>query len=134
MICYFTQRVKDAGGLLFGEQVDLKVQMIAPFRSQIHRILPNQNERGQEDGFKCKHCGEKRERVRVERRMTTWNSGIYDDPQQDEGTLNTDEADRADKPSHGVRNAVETRQLSLVVLFEFQYGLDVLCSGALVSC
>ena len=71
MICYLTQRVKDAGGVFFGEQVDLKVQVIAPFRSQIHRILSNQNERGEEDGFKCEHRGEKRERVRVERRMIT---------------------------------------------------------------
>ena len=51
MLRYLAHHIQDAGGFLFGQQVDLKIEVIAPLGALVHGILPDQHERRQQHGL-----------------------------------------------------------------------------------
>jgi transposase len=46
------ERLQDAGGFPLGQKIYLQVEMISPFRLQIHRVLTDQNKGREQHSFK----------------------------------------------------------------------------------
>ena len=81
------QGFQDAGGFLLGQQVDLQVEMIAPFRAMIHRILPDQDKGREQHRLERHQGGQQRERIRVEWRAVPGHLAIPAYPEPDNPAL-----------------------------------------------
>jgi hypothetical protein len=65
---------------LFSQQIDLKVEVISPLGLKVHGVLPNQDERRQEHGFKCENGRQERKRIGIE---SSCGAGVPYKPEHD---------------------------------------------------
>lgn len=85
-----TGELKDLSDLLFGEEVDLQVEVIAGVDAPLHAVLLHEDKGAEEDAFDRDHHGEEDEGVGVEAAGDGDDAGVDQEPEgEDDGRMAT---------------------------------------------
>lgn len=121
------QYAQRLGRLPLCKEIDLQLQVIAPFQSSVDQALADQHAGGEENGFEREDRREQRERIFVESVMR--EKVAEDDPADHERALKNDKLNGADEPADPVKQTVMNRQSFFILLFKAKDCVDALGGG-----
>ena len=124
MVGNSTQKMECARRFLFGEQVDLEFDVVAPFRGTVHGILPDQHAGGEQYGLDRQEGRQQRIGERVNSPGVPRINLVKRDPNGDQHALANDKMDCAEERADRVKHAVQEGEFLPVLLFDLQDGFD----------